>query len=282
MTESDNDACRFTVDPEKCVGCGECAADCIAEIIDLQDSKPEIAPDQRANGIGCQHCLTICPTGAVSVLGLNPADSLPLDQPEFFPTALDILMRGRRSIRRFRQEQVPEKLIRELLGAIAHAPTGVNAMRRRFTVIASPVAMDSFRKTTMAAILDAEKRGDIPEYWDWLPDSAREWQNGGKDEVFRGAPHLLVVSSHKDSPCPQPDAFIAMSYFDLLAQSRGVGTVWGGIPYALIGMIAPELRQPLGIPEDHVFVYAMMFGFPEVRHWRSAQRLPEDIHWIIR
>ncbi|MDR1519640.1 MAG: nitroreductase family protein [Planctomycetota bacterium] len=277
------DACQFKVDYAKCVACGECAADCVAEIISPRgDGKPEIAPDQLANGIGCQHCLTICPTGAASALGLDPAKSLPLDGADFAPGSLDLLIRGRRSIRRFSREPVPKKLIRELLAAAAHAPTGVNAMRRRFTVIADPCAMDRFRETTMSAILAAEKRGPLPEVWDWLPDSAREWRKSGKDEVFRNAPHLLAVSAHRDSPCPQPDGLIAMSYFDLLAQSRGVGTVWGGMPYAIVETIAPELRGRLELPEDHILAYIMMFGFPAARHRRTAQRLPEDVHWLER
>ena len=278
--EHSEDSCRFTVDYAKCSGCGECAADCVAEIIEMRDGKPEIPPDKRGDGLACQHCLAVCPSGAVSVSGVNLAGSLPLGVTDFAPGALELLVRGRRSVRRFEQRPIPENVIRELLDAAAHAPTGVNAMRRRFTVIADPCVMGRFRETTMDAILAAEKRGTIPERWDWLPDSAREWRKSGKDEVFRNSPHLLVASCHQDAPCPVPDGLIAMSYFELLAQSRGIGTVWGGIPHALISVIAPELRRPLSLPDDHVVVYAMMFGFPAVRYFRTARKAAEDVHFV--
>ncbi|MDR3077901.1 MAG: nitroreductase family protein [Planctomycetota bacterium] len=275
-----SDPCRFQVDAAKCDGCGECAADCVAGIIHLRDGLPRIPLEKRGDGIGCQHCLAICPSGAVSVLGLDPAGSISLENADFHPEALDLLVRSRRSIRRFDSKPVPRKLIEELLETTAHAPTGVNHMHRRFTVLATPAAMDRFRAAAMSAVLAAAERGTIPDYWDWLPDSAREWQKGGPDEMFRNAPHLLVLSCHRDSPCPQPDGFIALSHFDLAAQSRGVGTVWGGIPYAVIEHLAPELRRDLDLPEDHLFIYAMMFGFPAARHRRAVQRRPEDVRWL--
>ena len=274
------DSCIFQVDSDKCDGCGECAADCVAGIISMERGKPLVLPEKRGDGIGCQHCLAVCPSGAASVLGLDPAHSPSLENADFHPEALDLLIRGRRSIRRFNSEPVPRKLLEELLETAAHAPTGVNHMHRRFTVLATPAAMNRFRVAAMSAILEADRRGDVPDYWDWLPDSAREWKNGGPDEVFRNAPHLLILSCHRDSPCPQPDGLIALSYFDLAAQSRGVGTVWGGIPFALIERLAPELRRDLDIPEDHLLVYAMMFGFPAVRHRRAVQRRPEDVRWL--
>lgn len=270
-------ACRFVVDKNKCVGCGHCAQDCVADIIVMKDGKPEVPPEKAADGIGCQHCLAICPVGAVSVLGLSPNDSLPLAGAEFAPESLALLARARRSVRAFRPEPVPHWLLDKLLDCAAYAPTGVNSMSRRIAVIRDPKVMDQFRRR--AAELAFAKKAELSESVAWLADLAGGWLNGGPDELFRGAPHLLVLSAPKDAPCPVQDCIIELAYFDLLAQAHGVGTVWAGIVYWLLTAL-PELRSPLGIPEDHELAYAMMFGMPKMRYARTVQRKPENIAYI--
>lgn len=50
-------------------------------------------------------------------------------------------MRGRRSIRHYRDENVEPVLLKNLPATVANAPTGVNRRDRTFTVIDDNVAM---------------------------------------------------------------------------------------------------------------------------------------------
>ncbi|MDR1612463.1 MAG: nitroreductase family protein, partial [Planctomycetota bacterium] len=168
-------------------------------------------------------------------------------------------------------------LLDKLLDCAAYAPTGVNNMSRRLAVIRDPKIMDDFRRRS-AELLSA-KKAEIPENLGWLADLAEGWLSGGRDELFRSAPHLVVTSAPKDAPCPVQDCIIEMAYFDLLAQAHGVGTVWVGMVYWMLTAL-PELRRLVGIPEDHQLVYAMMFGMPEARYRRTVQRRPENIAFI--
>lgn len=286
------DSCRFTVDLEKCIGCGACARDCVAGIIVVRGGKPHVPPESAGDGIGCQHCLAVCPVGAASVLGLSPEDSIPLNKPggpgrpggpeeagrpAFAPDALALLVKARRSVRQFSPEPVPRDLLDRLLAEAAYAPTGVNSLSRRVAVIRDPAVMDAFR--CRAAETLAVKKAEIPEQLSWLVDMAEGWLSGGPDELFRSAPHLLVLSAPKDAPCPTQDCLIEMAYFDLLAQANGVGTVWAGIVHWLLQAL-PELQRVLGIPDGHLCVYAMMFGLPKTRYARTVQRAAENIAFI--
>ena len=52
------------IDPEKCNGCGACAAACHEGAIAMVDGKAQLMRDDYCDGLG--DCLPACPTGAIS------------------------------------------------------------------------------------------------------------------------------------------------------------------------------------------------------------------------
>ena len=71
--------------------------------------------------------MAVCPPGAISILGLSPKDSQPLADNLPEPQRLETLIKGRRSVRRYRDENLPAELLQQLLEVAWHAPTGVNS-----------------------------------------------------------------------------------------------------------------------------------------------------------
>jgi hypothetical protein len=102
----------------------------------------------------------------------------------------------------------------------------------------------------------------------------------GRDNIFRGAPHLLIVSAPKDSPSPEADCHIALSYFELLAAGMGLGALWSGLAKWALTMIVPELLQRLGVPDNHQVGYMMVFGHPAVTYHRTVQRSGNHINRV--
>lgn len=263
---------KFIVDDKRCIRCGNCAKDCIAEIIEQEGKAlPSIKPEQEKNCLQCQHCLAVCPAAAISILGRNPADSVEL-KAGILPTLsqMTILIRGRRSIRHYRDENVDPVLLKNLLATVANAPTGVNRRDLTFTVIDDKAAMGRFREKALKELRQAIKDGKVPERAGYLMEAVPAWFERKKDIVFRGAPHLLIVSAPPDAPCPQEDVVLAMAYFELIAQSAGLGTVWCGLVKWLLELL-PEQKQVLGLPADHKY-YCMLFGVPAIRFARTVQR----------
>ena len=142
---------QFKVDEEKCTRCGICAKDCPVNVIDMVAGSPVIPAEKERHCIKCQHCLAVCPTGAISILGVDPAQSQPLSLHSFpEPDHLETLIKGRRSIRFYRDENLDPKLMQRLLDVAWHAPTGINARQVLFTVIDDKDTLAAFFKKARA------------------------------------------------------------------------------------------------------------------------------------
>ena len=268
---------KFKVDQDICISCGACAADCLMDIIEMKDGHPWIARQNGPKCLRCQHCLAICPVGAISILGVKPEECLPLQGG--FPDAekLERLIKGRRSVRRYQAEDLDPLLIKRLLDVASYAPTAKNVRRVRFTVIDNRKTMDKFRDEVMALLAQRVREGNLPPRMEFFAEHLKRWENGKVDSIFRGAPHLLVASAPKDCPSPEADCLIALSYFEIFAQTQGVGTVWAGVAKWLLTGVAPELGLRLGIPQDHVIGYAMAFGKPLMTYARTVKHGPFEI-----
>jgi nitroreductase len=120
----------------------------------------------------------------------------------------------------------------------------------------------------------------LPEGLEFFGGIVRLWEENRIDTLFRDAPHLLIASAPSHGASPVPDCLIALSYFELFAQSMGVGTLWNGLTKWTVNDLLPETRLRLGIPEDHVVGYAMSFGRPALRFSRTVQRGPANVHRV--
>ncbi|MEI6438126.1 MAG: nitroreductase family protein [Candidatus Omnitrophota bacterium] len=270
----------FKIDEQLCVKCGQCAKSCPAGIINMDSGRPAIAADKEAGCYRCQHCFTVCQPGAVSIFGLDPLDSRPLGKALIDPDKFETFIKGHRTIRSYRDEDLDMALIGRLLDVAGNAPSGKNDRKVRFTVIDKKEKLAELRERLVSGILALEKESRLPKGMEFVGHLAHLWVDSKVDIIFRGAPHLVIVSAPKNAISPIPDCFIALSYFDLFAHSLNVGTVWSGLAKWAIDDILPETKTFLGIPPDHVFGYAMVFGRPAVKYARTAQRGSADVHFV--
>jgi nitroreductase len=137
-----------------------------------------------------------------------------------------------------------------------------------FSVVDGRESMLSLRERIAVALEKRQKEGHALSAF--LTAAVAQYRRNGSDDFFRGAPHLLVVASGDKAACGEADVIIALSYFELLAQSAGIGTTWCGMLKFAIEA-APALREPFGLSVNSPF-YAMMFGRPDVRYARTVQR----------
>jgi ferredoxin len=260
---------RFRLAHDRCVRCDACVNDCPRQIIRRADGYPAVPAESEALCIRCQHCLAVCPTGAISILGLNPDDSLPLAKaPAVSAESLSRFVRGRRTVRQYRKEDVAPALVAKLLADSAHAPTGGNTCGLTFTVVDDRRKLAELLAGLIAGLEARITDGTPPPAF--IEDAVRHYRASGADDIFRGAPHLLIASAGENAYCGDADVVIALSYFELLAQSHGLGTTWCDF-LKFIFVAAPETAAPFGIPVERPY-RAILFGYPAIRYARTVQR----------
>jgi nitroreductase len=132
----------------------------------------------------------------------------------------------------------------------------------------------------MEGIREAIVTSNLPPGSEFFDNILDAWDNG-QDIIFRHAPHVLIVSSPDYVPSPEPDAVIALSYFELLAQSVGLGTTWCNLAEWAVASIIPDMKRKLNIPNSHIIGYMMLFGKPAVTYYRTVQRNNVNINRVI-
>lgn len=268
---SDNSLLDFKIDVEKCTECGLCSEDCPSLIIDGSKGIPEIKPGKGKNCIRCQHCLAICPTGALSIFGKNPDDSL--DVSDSIPSGSEMrrLIRTRRSVRKFKTEHLEKELIDDLLETAAYSPSGHNKNQVLFTVSYKGDETKKLIDTVYNAIKEANARGSIRGEDRVYNSFQHMWENKDIDVLFRKAPHIIIASAPRSNSNAVADCVISLSYFELYANTQGISTLWNGFVKYIFDSISPGLQTELGIPEDHVIGYIMVFGKPARKYARAIQ-----------
>lgn len=259
----------ITVDPEKCLRCGQCVKDCIVEILKPgREGVPFLAPELEKYCINCQHCLAVCPAGALSCCGVTPEMCAPPGKlPE--PEAMLDLLRMRRSCRRYKDENLPAAVLESLKSSLAWTPTGCNDHRLFFRIIEDKEEMAFYREETSKMLKTLIRTGIMsfiyPKFKRYLAEIM-----GGKDVVFRNAPHMIVAATPGNAPCKEADPWIALSYFDLYAQSLGAGTCWCGFGVHAFKWNR-KLKRRLQLPEGYRVGAVMLFGPPAVSYARATK-----------
>lgn len=283
-----NEQSHFTVDETKCIHCGRCINVCAGMVLkERSDGVPGMQSFKRYGWRGCwrcQHCLAVCPTGAISIFGKKPENSL-MPPPKEMGEYMEHLAVNRRSCRRYRKENVAPEIISRILKAMAAAPTGGNCCSVEYTVIDDMDRVEEIRRIVYRIMEENAKQHIYTDSFDdfYYAKMKESEQNVRKDDMlFCGAPHLFIAHAKQTGKWGEDmkiNCNLATAYFELLANSFGLGTVIMSYPADVICQLAPHARRMLEIPEDHYMRLIVGFGYPEIPYARGVQKdRPGKIH----
>ena len=147
---------RIIIDRDLCSGCGLCVTVCPTGSISLKEGKAVVSGGES---LLCGHCEAVCPQQAVRVVPIDEEMShfatfsmekawLP---PGHFSTAsLVRLMASRRSCRSFTDRSVERAMLEDLIKIGITAPSGTNSQAWTFTVLPTRIAVMSLAQQVAA------------------------------------------------------------------------------------------------------------------------------------
>jgi nitroreductase len=183
-----------------------------------------------------------------------------------------------RSVRRYREEAVPEQEVLELLDVARRAPTGGNLQLVRWMAMSGREKAERFTALTMEWF-DTVARHDPVISSRYNVDALMARYRGGYDPILRGAPNAVFALTDKNAVWGQTDCAIALTYFCLAAHAGNIGSCWCGFGVWALRDFAP-LREFLGLGQDD-FVHAIaFFGRSDLAYHALPPRKPLRLTWI--
>jgi len=165
------------------------------------------------------------------------------------------LIKERRSIRNYKDKEIPLDVIKEILNDCVMAPNGRNRQAWRFIVINS---MDFMKKITDSRVKrmleDLEKNPDSP----FKEIEARI--RSGEFRPFYNAPALILILGPDDIPVLPIDCAILSGYFMLSAAARGLGTCFA---YSGMSIDDTDISSEIDIPEGYQIFGSLILGYPK-------------------
>jgi nitroreductase/NAD-dependent dihydropyrimidine dehydrogenase PreA subunit len=292
------------IDNEKCIKCLECLKECPSGLFFKPPTKIGEKRVIKFKGpiegcIECGHCIAVCPTEAI--LYNEAGESATFDGIKNPSSLIDYesLLRftqTRRSIRRFKEKEVPKDQINAVLKAIRHAPTAENARSWEFLVLQNKEIIQEIRDSVIRMLRLLKKLVDhkrILKYF--MPKSIRELITkpkegivledffekieNGEDPVFYDARVIILTYTSELNRFGDIDSGIAFTQVMLAAQALGLGTCWIGYAQEAINR-NKDLKKLLGIPKDNEVNGVLVLGYPDVEYHRIPPRDPLDVEWI--
>lgn len=270
----------FTVRRELCARDGFCLRSCPNYLLELDaDGIPFLPEGNGKRCILCGHCAAACPAGAAHVQVAEGETVTPLRKENTVtPAQADQLLRGCRSIRRFKETPVPRQEIEEILQTVRLAPTGSNNQMIRWVILPD---RQTVKKTGdyVAEWFDAVAR-HIPRHAARYPiDNILALYRNGTDAIMRGAPGGALVYASDTAAWGPVETGIALTYFNLAAHARGLGSCLGGYLTRAVAEY-PPLREYLKIPEGSTVHGTLIFGYPDITYHAIPVRNPLQATWL--
>jgi nitroreductase len=209
--------------------------------------------------------------------------------------AFERLIKGRRSIRRWKKEEVSDYLLKKAIELATWAPNGGNFQGWHFIVVKKGEVIEKMANAVQSA---TDRIASWPEAMQWEEDVKRYQKNAS---FFRNAPVCIAVFTsdyqsvmdkalvaressdpeakkiltfRRSAPTAVQSAAAAVTTMLLAFHHMGLGAVWLGAPL----MAKREIETLLEVPSSLSLICLVAVGYPD----ESPQKERKPVEEVIR
>ncbi len=244
----------ITINKKKCIGCRQCIDVCPFTVLETDENGKPYASDKAC--IKCMHCAAICQSGAITFDNEAAAIESVQDFPSTIVQDVELLIKQRRSYRKFTERKPNRTEISRIISIADLSPSAKNQHPTDWIVIDSKEIIENM----MDVILDYCREQNVSK------EILEEYTRGNNPVLGENA-SVLIGYCMDGAINPAADTAIALTNIELLMQSRGIGTCWGGYLTRFLNSIE-ECRKLAGLPEGAVVYGTLLFGYPNQSDYR--------------
>jgi nitroreductase len=210
---------------------------------------------------------------------------------------LEEIIKGRRSIRKWKSDEIPDDLLKKAIELATWAPNGGNFQAWTFKIVTKRELIVRMADAVQAV---AEKIASWPEASRWREEAGRMRRNAS---YFRNTPACIAVLIHqfesvadrilssreridpeakqirdfrRFAPTGIQSAAAAITTLLLVFHAMGLGAVWLAAP-----LIAKrEIEKLLSVPEDMGLVSLVAVGHPDENPQKDRKPVSEVVEFI--
>jgi nitroreductase len=210
---------------------------------------------------------------------------------------LERLIRGRRSVRQWKKDEVPDELLKKAVELATWAPNGGNYQGWRFIIVKKKEMVEKMASAVQAV---ADKIASWPEAMSWKEDVKRYQKNAS---FFRNASACIgVFASEYQSPMDK--VLVARESFDreakeILGFRRSAPTaiqsaaaavttmllVFHGMGLGAVWLVSPiqakkEIEAILKGPSNMNLICLVAVGYPDESPWRDRKPVEQVLEFV--
>ena len=175
----------------------------------------------------------------------------------------------RRSIRKYKSEQIAEDELQAILDAAIMAPSATNQQKWHYTVIQNRPLLETMVQVIKQNILNANfgylaERAAAPEY-----------------DTFYHAPTVILISAQDQARFVQLDCGAAAQNICLAAEALGIGSVIiASSAFLFESEKGNALKRELGVPDGYAHICCVALGYPAAEYPAAPARNRNVINYV--
>lgn len=168
------------------------------------------------------------------------------------------IIKNRRSVRKYRDQQIKDEELEKILEAAIYAPTGHYDQPWHFTIIQNKDLINEINDGAKEVM----KRMDV----EWMAQIGR----AENLHIFHRAPTVIIVSAKKDATTPMADCSAAVQNMLIAAESMDIGSCWIG--FAKFHFLNEENLKKFDIPEGYEVYFGVSLGYKVTENPNALER----------